>query len=161
MQMWHPNLLSASALCCLAGGALSTAYGKADNRGAGYSTGPTLGSARFVAQVGRTAFVVLNFSTTGASNAIRLYQNNKTEFDLSHDGGQTWSNDVEASLSASCKSCVKLTSPSSPRPTHVRYLFSSAPCTLPFEKQGRCSVYSSAEDLPVTPFLADVTLAVN
>jgi hypothetical protein len=145
-------------LFSLTGGALATAYGRADSEGAGYSTGPTLGSATFTAHAGpdRTAFVVLNFTNTGASKAIVLYASNKTEFDLSQDGGKTWSSDVEARLSASCKSCIKLTSPSSPQPTHVRYLFSSAPCAHPHDKQGRCTVYSSAEDLPVTPFLAAV-----
>ena len=137
-------------------GALSVAYGMDSTTGPGYSTGPTLKRATF-AQGG----VTLAFQTTGASPTLAFYANPSSEFDLSFDGGATWHPNVKASLAKSTASCVTLVSPMPPTqaPTHVRYLWSKAPGTHPHNVRGRTTVYSAAEDLPVTPFI-DVVVAL-
>ena len=137
-------------------GALAVAYGASSATGAGYSSGPTFQHAEFTPHPGS---VTVKFHTPGAHPAIDFYANNHSEFDLSFDGGETWSYNVEASLAepTQCLNCVQLSLKQiSPKPTHVRYLWSTAPCTHPHAVKGRCTVYSHAEDLPTTPFIAVV-----
>jgi hypothetical protein len=141
-------------------GALSVAYGHSSVSGAGYSTGPTLESATVVVKDAGTVTVNLAFQTTGASPRLAFYDHPHSEFDLSYDGGKTWQSNVKAMPVKSgpgCLSCIQLASPlNSTKPTHVRYLWSQAPGTHPHGVRGRTTVYSSAEDLPVTPFMAVV-----
>ena len=146
-------------------GALSTAYGWSNTSGAGYSSGPTFKGATFL----ETAkSVVVAFQTLGAGSTITLYDTgDHSEFDLSYDHGVTWKYNVVVSpqdpgvpCSTGAGACVQLASGASDMaPTHVRYLWSNAPCTHPHENSGRCAVYSSVENLPVTPFMGAVVHA--
>jgi hypothetical protein len=139
-------------------GALSVAYGYSNTSGAGYSSGPTVKSATYAQDPGTsTMVVILAFQTTGASAQLAFYEHTHSEFDLSFDGGATWKSNVKAGLVKN-RSCVQLVSPlPALKPTHVRYLWSEAPGTHPHGTRGRTTVYSSIEDLPVTPFVAVVT----
>ena len=132
-------------------GALAVAYGHDSTSGAGYSSGPTFKSAAVT-----TTSVTLTFQTTGASTEIDFYANKFSEFDLSFDGGATWEYNVEAKLvGTTVELAVHATlQESAATATHVRYLWSQAPCTHPHAVKGRCTVYSHAEDLPLTPFIA-------